>query len=128
LSEVFIVDIRRVVDGQRQRRSFRVRKRVRGTTERPRLCIYRSLQNFGCQVIDDSIGKTIVSVSSAEKSLKGQVGYGGNCEAAAKLGKILAERALEAGVKSVCFDRGPYKYHGRVAAFAEAAREAGLEF
>jgi large subunit ribosomal protein L18 len=122
------VDIRKVVDGQRERRAFRVRKRVRGTSERPRLCVYRSLQNFGCQVIDDVEGKTIVSVSSAEKALKKDVGYGGNCDAAAKLGKILAERAIQAGIKSVSFDRGPYKYHGRVAAFAEAAREAGLEF
>jgi large subunit ribosomal protein L18 len=122
------VDIRRVVDGQRQRRSFRVRKRVRGTSERPRLCVYRSLQNFRCQLIDDSIGKTLVSVSSSEKGLKGQVGYGGNCAAAAALGKILAERAIQSGIKQVCLDRGPYKYHGRVAAFAEAAREAGLEF
>jgi len=122
------VDIRKVVDGQRERRAHRVRKRVRGTSERPRLCVYRSLQNFGCQVIDDEAGKTIVSVSSAEKALKGQVGYGGNCDAAAKLGKILAERAIQAGIKTVSFDRGPYKYHGRVAAFADAAREAGLEF
>lgn len=122
------MDIRKVVDGQRERRAHRVRKRVRGTSERPRLCVYRSLQNFGCQVIDDEAGKTIVSVSSAEKALKGQVGYGGNCDAAAKLGKILAERAIQAGIKTVSFDRGPYKYHGRVAAFADAAREAGLEF
>ena len=122
------MDIRKVVDGQRERRAYRVRKRVRGTTERPRLCVYRSLQNFGCQVIDDVQGKTIVSVSSAEKALKGQIGYGGNSDAAAKLGKILAERAISAGIKAVSFDRGPYKYHGRVAAFADAAREAGLEF
>lgn len=122
------MDIRKVVDGQRERRAYRVRKRVRGTPDRPRLCVYRSLQNFGCQVIDDVAGKTVVSVSSAEKGLKGQLGYGGNCEAAAKLGKILAERAISAGIKAVSFDRGPYKYHGRVAAFADAAREAGLEF
>lgn len=122
------MDIRKVVDGQRERRAYRVRKRVRGTPDRPRLCVYRSLQNFGCQVIDDVAGKTVVSVSSAEKGLKGQLAYGGNCEAAAKLGKILAERAIAAGIKTVSFDRGPYKYHGRVAAFADAAREAGLEF
>jgi large subunit ribosomal protein L18 len=122
------VDIRKVVDGQRQRRSYRVRNRVRGTSERPRLCVYRSLQNFRCQVIDDSIGKTLVSVSSSEKGLKGQVGYGGNCASASALGKILAERALKAGIKQVALDRGPYKYHGRVAAFADAAREAGLDF
>jgi large subunit ribosomal protein L18 len=122
------VDIRKVVDGQRQRRSFRVRKRVRGTSERPRLCVYRSLQSFRCQVIDDTVGKTLVSVSSSEKGLKDQVGYGGNCAAAAALGKILAERAIKAGIKHVALDRGPYKYHGRVAAFADAAREAGLDF
>jgi large subunit ribosomal protein L18 len=122
------VDIRKVVDGQRERRAFRVRKRVRGSVERPRLSISRSLQNFGCQVIDDTSGKTLVSVSSHEKSLKGQIGYGGNCEAAKKLGKILAERAIAAGIKKVALDRGSCKYHGRLAAFADAAREAGLEF
>lgn len=122
------MDIRKIVDGQRERRAFRVRKRVRGTTERPRLCVYRSLQNFGCQVIDDTTGKTIVSVTSRDKGLRGDVGYGGNCEAAKKLGKELAERALKAGIKQVALDRGSCKYHGRVAAFADAAREAGLEF
>jgi large subunit ribosomal protein L18 len=90
--------------------------------------VYRSLQNFGCQVIDDEAGKTLCSVSSSEKELRSEIGYGGNCTAAAKLGKILAERAIKAGVKSVSFDRGSHKYHGRVAAFADAAREAGLEF
>lgn len=123
-----VVDIRRTVDGQRERRAFRVRKRVRGTAERPRLCINRSLKNIGCQVIDDSQGKTIVSVSSRDKTLRSEIGYGGNCEAAKKLGKLLAERAIQAGIKQVCFDRGSCKYHGRVAAFADAAREAGLEF
>jgi large subunit ribosomal protein L18 len=122
------VDIRKVVDGQRERRAFRVRKRVRGTAERPRLCVYRSLQNFGCQVIDDTTGKTLVSVTSRDKDLRAQIGYGGNCEAAKKLGKILAERAIQAGIKQVAMDRGSCKYHGRVAAFADAAREAGLEF
>jgi large subunit ribosomal protein L18 len=79
-------------------------------------------------VIDDVSGKTICSVFSSEKGLRGQIGYGGNCDAAAKLGKILAERASAKGIKSVAFDRGAYKYHGRVAAFADAAREAGLDF
>jgi large subunit ribosomal protein L18 len=105
-----------------------VRKRVRGSAERPRLSIRRSLQNFSCQVIDDTAGKTLVSVTSRDKDLRSQIGYGGNCEAAKKLGKILAERAIQAGIKQVCFDRGSCKYHGRVAAFADAAREAGLEF
>jgi large subunit ribosomal protein L18 len=122
------VDIRKVVDGQRQRRAYRVRKRVRGSSERPRLCIYRSLTSFGCQVIDDTIGNTLVSAATREKGLREQIGYGGNCAAAAKLGKILAERALAKGIKKVTLDRGSCKYHGRVAAFADAAREAGLEF
>jgi large subunit ribosomal protein L18 len=92
------------------------------------LCVYRSLQNFGCQVIDDTTGRTIVSVTSRDKDLRSEVGYGGNCEAAKKLGKILAERAIKAGIKQVAMDRGSCKYHGRVAAFADAAREAVLEF
>ncbi|MEI7458297.1 MAG: 50S ribosomal protein L18 [Pirellula sp.] len=122
------MDIRKVVDGQRERRAFRVRKRVRGTTARPRLSVSRTLQNFACQVIDDTTGKTLVAVNSLEKGLKAEIGYGGNCEAASKLGKILAERAIKAGIKQVALDRGSCKYHGRVAAFADAAREAGLEF
>jgi large subunit ribosomal protein L18 len=122
------VDIRKVVDGQRQRRAYRVRKKVRGTSDRPRLSINRSLMNFGCQVIDDASGLTIVSATTRDKDLRGQIGYGGNCEAAKKLGKIVAERAIAKGIKTVCLDRGSCKYHGRVAAFADAAREAGLEF
>lgn len=122
------MDIRKVVDGQRERRAFRVRKRVRGTTSRPRLSVSRTLQNFGCQVIDDTTGKTLVSVNSLEKGLQSEIGYGGNCAAASKLGKILADRAIKAGIKQVALDRGSCKYHGRVAAFADAAREAGLEF
>ena len=122
------MDIRKVVDGQRERRAFRVRKRVRGTAARPRLSVTRTLQNFGCQVIDDTTGKTLVSATSKDKDLRAQIGYGGNCEAATKLGKILAERAIKAGIKQVALDRGSCKYHGRVAAFADAAREAGLEF
>ncbi|AMV34471.1 50S ribosomal protein L18 [Pirellula sp. SH-Sr6A] len=122
------MDIRKVVDGQRQRRAYRVRKKVRGSAERPRLCINRSLTNFGCQVIDDASGLTIVSATTRDKDVRGSIGYGGNCEAAKKLGKIVAERAIAKGIKTVCLDRGSCKYHGRVAAFADAAREAGLEF
>ena len=122
------MDIRKVVDGQRERRAFRVRKRVRGSGSRPRLSITRSLQNFSCQLIDDTTGMTLVSASSRDKELRSTIGYGGNCEAATKLGKIVAERAIKAGFKQVALDRGSCKYHGRVAAFAEAAREAGLEF
>ena len=113
------MDIRKVVDGQRQRRAYRVRKKVRGSAERPRLCINRSLTNFGCQVIDDASGLTIVAATTRDKDLRGSIGYGG---------KIVAERAIAKGIKTVCLDRGSCKYHGRVAAFADAAREAGLEF
>jgi len=86
------------------------------------------LQNFGCQVIDDSTGKTLFSVTSRDKDIRAEIGYGGNCDAATKIGKILGERAVKAGIKQVALDRGSCKYHGRVAAFADAAREAGLEF
>jgi large subunit ribosomal protein L18 len=113
---------------QRKRRSWRVRKRLRGTTERPRLCIKRSLKHTYAQVIDDSRGSTLASAATTEPSLKGDVKYGGNKVAAAVIGKVVAERAIAAGIKQVCFDRGGSKYHGRVAALAEAAREAGLSF
>ncbi len=122
------MDIRKTVDGQRKRRAYRVRKKVRGNAERPRLCINRSLTNIGCQVIDDAQGVTLVSATTRDKDLRSQFKYGGNCEAAKALGKIVAERAIAKGIKTVCFDRGSCKYHGRVAAFADAAREAGLEF
>jgi large subunit ribosomal protein L18 len=111
---------------QRKRRAWRVRKRVRGTAERPRLCIKRSLKHTYAQVIDDSHGNTLASASTTEPSLKGK--YGGNKAAAAAIGKVVAERAIAAGIKQVCFDRGGSKYHGRVAALADAAREAGLSF
>ena len=118
----------KAIGRQRKRRSFRVRKRLRGTAERPRLSVSRSHKNIAVQLIDDESGKTLVSASTQEKSIAGQVKYGGNREAAAVIGKTIAERAVAAGLKSVCFDRGPYKYHGRVAELAGAAREAGLDF
>lgn len=117
---------RRHLDQQRSRRAFRVRKRARGTTDRPRLSVFRSLQHIYAQVIDDTTGQTLAAASTAEASLR--EGYGGNCDAAQKIGKLVAERALAAGVKQVCFDRGSSKYHGRVSALATAAREAGLTF
>lgn len=113
---------------QRQRRKFRVRKRLRGTPERPRLTVSRTLRNITAQVVDDSIGKTLVSASTADKELGKKLKYGGNKAAAEAIGKAIAERAVKAGVKQVCFDRGSCKYHGRVAALAEAARAGGLEF
>jgi large subunit ribosomal protein L18 len=113
---------------QRQRRKFRVRKRLKGTPDRPRLTVNRSLQNISAQVVDDTTGKTLASASTLEKSLAGSIKYGGNKTAAKTIGRLIAERAKQAGVSKVCFDRGACKYHGRVAALADAARAGGLEF
>lgn len=113
---------------QRRRRTWRVRKRIRGTGERPRLCVIRSLKHTYAQIIDDSKGSTLASAATTEAELKGQVKYGGNKAAAEAVGRMVAERALKAGIKEICFDRGSAKYHGRMAAVAEAARKAGLSF
>jgi large subunit ribosomal protein L18 len=102
----------------------RIRRKVRGSTERPRLAVYRSLNHIYAQVIDDERGQTLVSASTTEKDLHG--GTGGNIEAAQRIGRTIAERALAAGISSVVFDRGGYLYHGRVRALTDAAREAGL--
>jgi large subunit ribosomal protein L18 len=102
----------------------RIRRKVSGTTERPRLAIYRSLNHIYAQVIDDEQRKTLASASTTEKDLRG--GTGGNVEAAQRVGRSIAERALAAGVSSVVFDRGGYLYHGRVKALTDAAREGGL--
>jgi large subunit ribosomal protein L18 len=122
------VNHQRYLDQQRTRRAFRVRKRVRGTLERPRLSVFRSLQHIYAQVIDDAGGRTLAAASSAEPALRGELAYGGNRGAAEKVGRAVAERALAAGIKQVCFDRGSSKYHGRVSALADAARAAGLSF
>ena len=103
----------------------RIRSRVSGTTERPRLAIFRSINHIYAQVIDDGPGHTIVAAASTEKDLKGK---GGNVDGAKLIGKTVAERAKEKGITRVVFDRGGYLYHGRVKALADAAREAGLEF
>ncbi len=113
---------------QKQRRKYNVRKRLQGTAERPRMCVFRSSVHIGCQLIDDASGRTVVSASTRDADVREQFTYGGNCEAAQKIGQIVAQRAQEAGIKMVRYDRGCYKYHGRVAALANAAREAGLEF
>ncbi len=105
-----------------------MRKRVRGTTARPRLTVFRSHKHVYAQVIDDSTGRTLAAASTVDKDLKGDVKYGGNAAAATAIGKAIAERALAAGIKQVAFDRGTAQYHGRVAALANAAREAGLSF
>lgn len=102
----------------------RIRRKVKGSSERPRLALYRSLNHISAQVVDDELGRTIVSASSTEKDLRGTTG--GNIEAARRIGKAIAERALEKGIESVVFDRGGYLYHGRIKALTEAAREAGL--
>ena len=113
---------------QRQRRAWRVRKRIRGTAQRPRLAVFRSHKHICAQLIDDQAGRTLAAASTVEEELRGQVKYGGNRTAAEAVGRTIAERALAAGVKQVAFDRGPSQYHGRVAALAEAARKAGLDF
>ena len=115
-------------DAHRRRVHERVRTRVAGTSERPRLCVYRSLDHIYAQVIDDHNGKTLVSASSLDSDTKKNLKGGGNIAAAKVIGKAIAERAKAAGVKTVVFDRGGYKYHGRVKALADAAREAGLQF
>jgi len=109
----------------RQRIHERIRHKVRGTAEQPRLAVFRSLTNIYAQVIDDSQSVTLVSASTIEK---GKRTKGGNLAAAKKIGKLVAERAKEKGIQKVVFDRGGYIYHGRVKALADAAREAGLEF
>jgi large subunit ribosomal protein L18 len=106
----------------------RVRRRVVGTPERPRLCVYRSLGHIYAQVVDDLAGRTIASASSLDKQTREQTKGGGNVAAAKVVGKAIAERARAAGIEKVVFDRGGYKYHGRVQALATAAREAGLSF
>jgi large subunit ribosomal protein L18 len=109
----------------RSRIHARIRRKLRGTAERPRLAVFRSVAHIYAQVIDDAEGKTLVSASSVDKGAKTN---GGNVAAAKVIGKTVAERAKEKGIKSVVFDRGGYQYHGRVKALAEAARAAGLEF
>ena len=115
-------------DLHRKRVHARVRIKVSGTPERPRLCVYRSLGHIYAQVIDDRSGKTLVSASSLDSETKKNLKGGGNIAAAKVIGKAVAERAKAAGVSKVVFDRGGYKYHGRVKALADAAREAGLQF
>ncbi|MGI6643063.1 MAG: 50S ribosomal protein L18 [Bacillota bacterium] len=113
---------------KRVKRHLRVRKKVSGTPDRPRLCVFRSLNHIYAQVIDDVAGKTLVSASSVEPAIRESGQYGGNVAAAKRVGNLIAARALEHGVKQVVFDRGGYLYHGRVKALAEAAREGGLDF
>ncbi len=112
----------------RLKRKTRVRSRVKGSSERPRLNIFRSLNHIYAQAIEDSTGKTLVSASTLSPELKGSFRTGGNVEAAKKVGELIAKRCLEKGIQKVVFDRNGYLYHGRVKALAEAARAAGLAF
>jgi len=109
-------------------RHERVRKTVSGTPEMPRLCVFRSSKNIYAQVIDDVNGKTLVAASTLDKDIKEACAYGGNKAAAKLVGEKVGKAAVEAGIKTVCFDRGGYLYHGRVAELADGARSAGLEF
>ena len=118
-------------DDRRVRIQLRQRKRIAGTKERPRLSVFRSVTHIYAQVIDDLTGETLVSASTVEASVKGALEKGtrgGNLKGAEAIGKVIAERSIEKGIKRVVFDRGGFLYHGRIRAVAEAARKAGLEF
>jgi large subunit ribosomal protein L18 len=115
-------------EAHRRRIHVRMRKRIAGTPERPRLCVHRSSRHIRAQVVDDQTGRTIASASSLDKDVKKTLKGGGNIAASKVVGKAIAERARAKGVEKVVFDRGGYQYHGRVQALAEAAREAGLKF
>ena len=112
----------------RLRKHDRVRKKIEGTSERPRLNVYRSLKHIYAQIIDDSTGNTLVAASTIDEALKGKLEIGSNKTAAREVGKLIAQKAVEKGIKLVVFDRGGYLYHGRVKELAEGARESGLEF
>ena len=122
------MDHARTILRQRIRRRHRVRRFIRGTAERPRLSVFRAHKHIYAQIIDDASGRTLASASTMDKQLRDTLGFGGNTDAAVTIGRTVAERAQAAGVKKVCFDRGEFRYHGRMAALANAAREAGLEF
>ncbi|MFO7245518.1 MAG: 50S ribosomal protein L18 [Thermaerobacter sp.] len=112
----------------RQRRHRRVRKKVIGTAERPRLAVFRSLKHIYAQIIRDDTGETLVAASTLDPQLRGRLAKTGNVDAAREVGRLIGQRALEAGISKIVFDRGGYLYHGRVKALADGAREAGLEF
>ncbi len=114
--------------GATARRHLRIRQKIAGTQNRPRLNVYRSLSHIYAQIIDDVAGHTLVSASSLDPEVKGAVGCGGNAEAAKAVGQLVAKRAKEKGIEAVVFDRGGHLYHGRIAALAEGAREGGLVF
>ncbi len=112
----------------RLRKHDRVRKKIHGVPERPRLNVFRSLKNIYVQIIDDTTGTTLVAASTLDEALKGKLVNGGNKAAAKEVGKLIGQKAVEKGIKQVVFDRGGYLYHGRIKELADGAREAGLEF
>lgn len=112
----------------RLRKHVRVRRKISGTSERPRMCVFRSLKQMYVQLIDDVDGRTLASASTLDKEIRDKLTNSGNVDGAAEVGKLIAEKAHAAGIENVVFDRGGYIYHGRVAALAEAARKAGLKF
>ena len=112
----------------RAKKHMRIRNRLSGTSERPRLAVFRSNNHMYAQIIDDTVGNTLVSASTLEKAVKSELEKTNNVDAAAYLGTVIAKRAIEKGIKTVVFDRGGFIYQGKIAALAEAAREAGLEF
>ena len=115
-------------NANRLQRHKRVRRKITGTAQRPRLCVFRSSNNIYAQIIDDANRVTLTAASSLDAEVKGAVNHGGNKEAAKMVGAMIAKRAIEKGITEVVFDRGGYLYHGRVQVLAEAAREAGLKF
>jgi large subunit ribosomal protein L18 len=125
---VNIANQQRLVQTRRLRRQRRVRNRMFGTAERPRLAVFRSSKHIYVQMVNDESGTTLVSASTVDPEVRANLKYGGNKAAATIVGRVAAERAKKAGIDKVCFDRRSYKYHGRVAALAEAARAAGLKF
>lgn len=122
-----IMSMIEVKEQRRQRRKMRVRRRVFGTAQRPRLTVFRSLQNIYAQMIDDQTGRTLVEASSVSKELRDGLKYGGNAAAAAEVGALLARRAAAKGIKEAAMDRNGYKFHGRLKALAEAVRKAGIK-
>lgn len=113
---------------RRKKRHLSIRKKIHGTADRPRLCVYKSEKHIYAQIIDDEKGHTLVAASTLDKELRETLKKTWNKEAAREVGKLIGKRAIEKGIKKVVFDRGGYRYHGRVAELAEGAREAGLEF
>ncbi|MGL6196941.1 MAG: 50S ribosomal protein L18 [Thermoguttaceae bacterium] len=112
---------------QKQRRAYRVANAVKRYSNRPRLCVFRSNKHIYVQVIDDNSGRTLASAGTNDKDIRDQIAFGGNCDAAAKIGELVAKKALAAGVTQVAFDRHGFRYHGRIQVLADAARKAGLD-